>query len=151
MAEINGIGLGGTPLPPLQAPAVQAQKPAPPQPAPVSPVPGDSSKSPAPVPQPDQSLPKPEPVKKPQLKPFDEIVKPISAEELSQFLRKLNMSTNLFAIQSDISFDKRINWFRVVIRNTETGKVIREIPPWDIGNIAQYIKDRAGKLLDITV
>lgn len=148
MAEINGIGMGSVPLP-LAVPTAPA--PAPPHPAPVSPVPGDSPNSPAQVPHQAQSQPGPGPVKKPDLKSFTEIVKPISVEEMSKFLRKLNMSTNLFAIQSDISFDKRINWYRVVIRNTETGQVIREIPPWDIGNIAEYIKDRAGKLLDIVV
>ncbi|MEP0814208.1 MAG: flagellar protein FlaG [bacterium] len=147
MAEITGIGVGRVP-----APAVTTAPPPAPLPRqPVSPTPATSSTPPAPAPPLGSHTPNAEPIRKPNLKSFDEIVKPISAEEMSKFLRKLNMSTNLFAIKTDISFDERTNWFRVVVRNTETGQVIREIPPWDIGEIVEYIEQQVGKLLDISV
>jgi uncharacterized FlaG/YvyC family protein len=87
----------------------------------------------------------------PELSSSEEIFKQIPMEDLSRFLNELNMSTNLFAFARDIKFDENINWFRVVIRNTETGKVVREIPPWDLSKIIAYIQSEVGKRLDLVV
>lgn len=81
----------------------------------------------------------------------EELIKPLSQEVVSKVLSKLNMSTNLFAIGMDIRFDNITGWYKVTIRNNETGKVIREIPPWDITQILLYIREQVGKQVDRVV
>jgi len=95
-----------------------------------------------------------EPVKKaekPKEPPPEQVFDRISQEDMAKFLSRLNMSTNLFAFDRDIKFDDTINWYRVVIRNTETGAVVREIPPWDLTKVIEYIESQVGKRLDLVV
>lgn len=81
----------------------------------------------------------------------EELIKPLPKELVAKVLNKLNMSTNLFAIGMDIRFDNITGWYKVTVRNNETGKVIREIPPWDITEILLYIRDQVGKQFDRVV
>lgn len=86
-----------------------------------------------------------------ELKPvqIEEVFKRLSLDDFNKYLRLLNMSTNLFAIQTDIRYDEITHGYRVTIRNTETGKIIREIPPWDISKIVEYIRELVGSKLNI--
>lgn len=87
----------------------------------------------------------------PKAKNSEEVIKPLPKEVVANVLNKLNMSTNLFAIGMDIRFDNITGWYKVTVRNNETGKVIREIPPWDITEILLYIRDQVGKQFDRVV
>jgi uncharacterized FlaG/YvyC family protein len=104
--------------------------------------------------KPNKPLREGEPVtktEKPKQPPSEEVFKRISLEDFSKYLSQLNMSINLFAFDRDIRFDDTIKWYRVVIRNTETGAVIREIPPWDLSKVVQYIERQVEKHLDLVV
>lgn len=66
----------------------------------------------------------------------------ISTDELEQMLHKVNLTFNLFEIESNVSIDQGSHELHVVVRNTRTGDVIRRIPAYEFK--AQFVSFRNG-------
>jgi len=133
-----GLNSGGQsrPLPPLKATSPERQQFPQPVPAPVK------------LDKKSEARPK---MEKLETFKLEEFIERISQEDMSSFLSKINMSTNLFAIDRDIRYDEQIRWYRIVIRNTETGRIIRKIPPWDLSGIVEHISSQVGKQFNFVV
>ncbi|HYE77914.1 MAG TPA: flagellar protein FlaG [bacterium] len=75
--------------------------------------------------------------------------KPRSLEELAEALRRVNLTFDLFEIQAHIEF--RDGQFRVLITNSRTGEVIRQIPAYEAPELAEALQMGVGVLQDLHV
>jgi len=117
-----------------------------PQPLPPAPTPG--SAKPAPDAQPvHNSSPAPAPSAAAHGQ-ADPAVERISTDELEQMLNKVNLTFNLFEIESQVSVDQNSHELHVVVRNTRTGDVIRRIPAYEFKASFESFRSGVGVLID---
>jgi uncharacterized FlaG/YvyC family protein len=72
----------------------------------------------------------------------------ISTEELERMLNKVNLTFNLFEIESDVSIDQESHELHVIVRNTRTGDVIRRIPAYEFKAQFDSFRNGLGLLID---
>lgn len=71
-----------------------------------------------------------------------------SKERLEELLHKLNITLNAMDIQARFSVHEETGDIMVRIINVETGKVIREIPPEKLLEMAAKLKEMVGLAVD---
>lgn len=72
----------------------------------------------------------------------------LSLDELADMLRKLNLTFDLFEIETEFSVDMDDHQIRVVVRNTRTNEVIRRIPAHEFEAQFTSFRDGVGLLID---
>ena len=74
-----------------------------------------------------------------------ELRKQMTLDELAEVLRKVNLTFDLFEIQTRFTVDSDTGEITVQVVNQRTGEVIRKIPPYDLSEIAKALeKSRQG-------
>jgi len=80
-----------------------------------------------------------------------ERLKPKTLEELAELLRKVNLTFDLFEIQTRYQVNLETGEVTLQIVNQRTGEVIRKIPPYDVPKVAEALKNGDPLLKDIMV
>lgn len=77
-----------------------------------------------------------------------EQVEELSLDELAEMLRKVNLTLDLFEIAAEYSFEEEGKQIKIVVRNTNTGEIIRRIPP---AEFVQNLRDMRDELLGVLI
>ncbi len=77
--------------------------------------------------------------------------KRMSLDELAEALRKVNLTFDLFEIQTRFIIDSTSGDISVQIINQRTGEVIRKIPPYELPQVAQLIESGEPLVTDVKV
>jgi len=72
----------------------------------------------------------------------------ISLAELAEILRKVNLTFDLFEIQTQFTVNSNTGEVTVQVVNQRTGEVIRRIPPYDVPGMVEAIKSQVPYGLD---
>jgi len=82
---------------------------------------------------------------------LSEQMKPMSLEELAEMLRKVNLTFDLFEIQTRYTVNLNTGEVSVQIVNQRTGEVIRKIPPYEVPQMAEALKNGDPMVTDIRI
>ena len=75
--------------------------------------------------------------------------KELSKSELAELLRRINMSFDIFEIQSRFIIDPNgLDELKIEIRNTVTGELIRKIPMTELSDLYQEFKNSVGSIIN---
>lgn len=75
----------------------------------------------------------------------------MTLEELAEALRKVNLTFDLFEIQARFIIDQKTGEISVQVINQRTGEVIRKIPPYDVPQIVESLKNGEPAVFDLLV
>ncbi|PLV59858.1 flagellar protein FlaG [Thermotoga sp. KOL6] len=67
---------------------------------------------------------------------------------IEEFSKKMERLRKIFRGEAEFKYDKEINMVIVKIRDTETGELIRQIPPEVMVKLAKSINELLGILMD---
>ena len=76
------------------------------------------------------------------------VKEPLSKEELAQTLHKVNLTFDLFEIEAKFEIDESDKRVVITLRNTRTGKVIRQIPPEEFMSNFRGFRNGLGLLFN---
>jgi len=79
--------------------------------------------------------------------PKNEDVKP-DQEALAKAVDKLNQTARIFDRSIQFSIDKRTDRYWVKVVDTETHKIVREIPPREVLDMLARINEAVGVIID---
>ena len=79
----------------------------------------------------------------------DKIDEKLKQEIIEKLKEKINKLLSQWNIQLDFSIDKDLDKVIVKVKDRDTGKVIRQIPPEEMLRIAKSLEELSGLLLDL--
>ena len=79
----------------------------------------------------------------------DKIDEKLKQEIIEKLKEKINKLISQWNIQLDFSIDKDLDKVIVKVKDRDTGKVIRQIPPEEMLRIAKSLEELSGLLLDL--
>jgi flagellar protein FlaG len=76
---------------------------------------------------------------------------PVDPEVLQKAVEQLQTAAQLVYVSLSFKVDTDNNKVQVIVKNQDTGEVIREIPPSDVIKAASQMQDLVGILMDAKV
>ena len=75
--------------------------------------------------------------------------KRMSLDELAELLRKINLTFDLFEVQTKFIINRESGQISVEVVNQRTGEVIRKIPPYEVASVRDALLNAEPLVTDV--